>query len=406
MKRTYGTEAQWKIVVLGSSLTALALVRVAYRSGFKAALLDDRDGPAARTRVASFRRLVASDEGTMVGDISAELTDGATALVADSDRWLRFLVRHEQDLSRRGFTVLHPEPSAIETCLDKSAFLTWCARHGLPAPRLYEVGSASTLDEVSFPALLRPEATQHSVRTGLPKARKIRDRVELEQWLRRFEAAGVRPAVCESLLRPGLRQFSIGAARNRRGHVKTFLAEKVRPRAERCEGGTFVRPAQMAAIEDLAAVALNQLDFFGMAEVEVLYDPASGRASLVEINARPWLQYALPYACGCDLLGHVLEARSQRLGKSSLRHAWIHSWPDLVQCFSRSSGMYREGTLTVSEYVRTALSADVHAVWDWSDPNPFISSVTQLLANSVQRLRRPRRADERAPRPASGETKP
>jgi len=59
-------------------------------------------------------------------------------------------------------------------------------------------------------------------------------------------------------------------------------------------------------IEPLAVRALEALDYLGVAEVEILFEPISARANLVEINARPWLQFALPHACGYDLLGHAL----------------------------------------------------------------------------------------------------
>ena len=154
--------------------------------------------------------------------------------------------------------------------------------------------------------MLRPEHTQHSSGLRVPKAVEARSTSELNATLQRFAAAGVAASACDSLLRPGLRQLSVGAARDLSGRVTTFLAEKTRPPAERCAGGTFVRPCSHPAAEELAAHALSLLDYFGIAEVEILYDPATQDLFLIEINARPWLQYPLPVVCGCDLLAHAL----------------------------------------------------------------------------------------------------
>lgn len=359
------------LVVLGSSLTALAVVRAARRSGFECVLLDDRRGPGAGTRMAEFQLLKGGGDDAWLLQIG-ELFRAGAALIADSDRWLRFLVRSGELLRAQGYRVLHPVAPVIETCLDKSRFLRWCAEQGLPAPKLYdrhEPGAGQ------FPVLLRPQETQHSVATGLPKAVEARGERELQEWRSRFAAAGVQPNVCQSLLRPGLRQYSVGAARNADGEVVTLLAEKLRPDAAQCAGGTFVGLAQHAGIEDLAAQALRRLDFFGVAEVEILCDPSTGEAWLVEINARPWLQFGLPYACGVDLLAHLTGVPPRTRPRSRRDHAWLYFHSDLYACFSRSSGMVRNGNLGLYDYVVSLVKADVHPVWDLADPMPFVHAL-------------------------------
>jgi len=285
------------LLILGSSLTALAVARAARRKRLRCVLLDTVPGPATATRTASFRRLESDDMASLSRATSDFAQGNDVAVIADNDRWLRFVRKHRDALLGQGWRVLHPHAAAIGVCLDKSAFLQWCAAHSLPAPRWYDAATIEAIDAGAYPLIVRPEWTQHSSATGLPKAIEIGERNSMRLLLERFAAARVEPSICESLLRPGLRQFSVGAARDAAGRVRTFLAEKVRPQAEQCAGGTFVRPATLAAAEELAAKALHALDFFGIAEVEVLFDPARQEAYLVEINARPWLQYGLPFKC-------------------------------------------------------------------------------------------------------------
>ncbi len=114
------------LVVLGSSLTALAVVRVARRAGYRCLMLDDRPGPASTTRCARYRRL--PDARLETVDAAIRASGGAAiAVIADSDRWLRFVREHRERLRAAGWLVLHPTGEAITTCLDKSAFLDWCA---------------------------------------------------------------------------------------------------------------------------------------------------------------------------------------------------------------------------------------------------------------------------------------
>lgn len=373
------------LIVLGSSLTALAVARTASRSGLSCILVDDIRGPAASTRAAEFRALRSVDESGIYEAVADRVGGQDVTVVADSDRWLRFVRDHRHVLENSGWQVLHPDSRAIETCLDKTTFLTWCAAQHLPAPRLYQVEDVRQLGQDHYPLLLRPEWTQHSSATGLPKAIEIKRPGDLDRWLREFDHAGVRPTICESLLREGLQQYSVGASRDRAGRVLTFLAEKVRPHAEQCAGGTFVRPAVNDDVEHLAAAALNAIDYFGVAEVEVLFDPAQRRGFLIEINARPWLQYGLPFVSGCDLLAHAV-GREPSSAKVDKRHAWLYFHSDLYACFSRSTGLLATGKIGVGEYLRTIGAADIYALWDARDPLPFIHSSLRAMTARLKRL--------------------
>ena len=373
------------LILLGSSLTALAVARVAHRKGLRCVMLDNAPGPAASTRTATFRQLRAADMASLAESTRDLPQDGSVAVVADSDRWLRFVRAHRDELSASNRRVLHPSAAAIEICLDKSAFLRWCAQHDLPAPRWYDPSEAEALDGSAYPLMLRPEWTQHSTPTGLPKAIEIREPSQLRYWLERYRTAGVTPSLCTSLLRPGLRQFSIGAARDANGRVRTFMAEKVRPQADQCAGGTFVRPAEHSAAEQLAVRALDAIGFFGVAEVEVLFDSQAQQPYLVEINARPWLQYGLPYACGCDLFAHVFEEAAGSDRAADRSHAWLYFSSDLYACFARDTGLVTHGKISWAQYLHSLVRADVYATWDWRDPVPLLASAFQTAAAWLKR---------------------
>jgi predicted ATP-grasp superfamily ATP-dependent carboligase len=131
-----------------------------------------------------------------------------------------------------------------------------------------------------------------------------------------------------------------------------------------------------AAVEALGREAVQRLDFQGVGEVEILRDRASGELHLIEINARPWLQYGLVPASGHDFLGALLEtparprARAVRSGKT-----WIDAREDLFNAFSRSVGEVRQGRTRFTAYAASALRGNVFAVFDPLDPLPFVKSL-------------------------------
>jgi predicted ATP-grasp superfamily ATP-dependent carboligase len=374
------------LIILGSSLTALSVARTASRQGLRCIMVDDRPGLASTTRAAEFRLLASASIDGLVACSGGIESAGGIAVVADSDRWLRFVRDHRGALAALGWLVLHPSAQAIDICLDKSVFLKWCASQGLPAPRWYDPSASASLSPDHYPLLIRPEWTQHSSNTGLPKAIEARDAETLRYWLNRFAAVGVTPCVSSSLLREGLRQLSIGAARSADGRTCTFVAEKIRPHANECAGGTFVVPVEHDEARTLAVAALDTLDFFGIAEVEVLYDTEAKRGYLVEVNGRPWLQYGLPYACGCDMLGHLGASTAGPPVPGRGGHAWLYFSSDLYACFSRTSGLVRNRTISFAQYFQSLAAADVYALWDRRDPVPWMLSATRTLIASVKGL--------------------
>jgi predicted ATP-grasp superfamily ATP-dependent carboligase len=157
----------------------------------------------------------------------------------------------------------------------------------------------------------------------------------------------------------------------------------LRPDAEQCAGGTFVVPSEERGVTELAVAALDALGYFGLAEVEVLYDPSSKHAYLVEINARPWLQFGLSFACGTNLLEHALgmPPQQQQQSAGARSHAWLYFSSDLYACFSRTTGLIRTRKMTLAQYLRSLAQADVYATWDWLDPAPAIESAYRTAAN-------------------------
>jgi predicted ATP-grasp superfamily ATP-dependent carboligase len=229
---------------------------------------------------------------------------------------------------------------------------------------------------LGFPVLLRPVRTLHNRgERDLPKAAEARSESELADWLEQFAAKRVVPVVSESLLGRPLEQYSVPFAR-RNGELLLFTSRKSRPSAEMCQTGTCVEMCVDDRIEQLGRTAVERLDYYGIGEVEILRDKQSGKDYLIEINARPWLQYALAPASNHDFLGLVLELPTTG-NETALRagKTWICLYEDLFVAFSRSVGMVRHGRLGLLAYLRSLASCNVFALLDWRDLGPFFRSL-------------------------------
>lgn len=374
-----------RLVILGSSITALATAREARTLGLRPIIVDNASGIAHRSSLveaASFR------EGTEAENLDQVCAVGGpdACLISTADLWLRFLRRNREVLESAFCAVLHPSNEALDICLSKAAFADWCLANRFEAPRHCRGNDAPCLQGIRYPVLVRPaETLHHHQRSDVPKAVEAGSPEELERVIERFRTAGAAPLVAESLLGQRLIQYSIPFAR-RGSEILSFVARKVRPPADWCATGTCVELSPNAEVEALARRAIEALDYFGIGEVEILHSLDDGRSYLVEINARPWVQYALATASGHNFLGFML--RPDRAdGRPTVKEGltWLNFSGDLYVCFSRSQGIVRHGRLGVFDYLRSVFRANVYARFSWRDPKPWLLDSLEWLRSLANR---------------------
>ena len=370
-------------VILGSTVTALGVLREARRLRLSCTVFDTRAGIAMRSRYAASALAEESTERALLRKLTG-LGAKHCALIATEDRWLEFIAAHRDDLRAAYGEVLVPSNDALRICLNKAAFAAWCEKHGLPGCRSW---SLDQLAEVRLPALIRPATTLHGRQdTGLPKAVFVDSVNALKEWAARFRASGIDALVSESLLDRQVVQYSVPFAA-RRGEILSFVARKVRPPASWAATGTCVELHPNAEVEAIAVRAVKALDYVGVGEVEILQSQQDGRCYLIEINARPWVQYSIAAASGHDLLSFALGGDGQRASVRQTKQGirWLNLSADLYVCFSRSDGLYRQGKLSLAQYAASVLKANAYAFFDWRDPWPAMTELAALLGQILPR---------------------
>jgi predicted ATP-grasp superfamily ATP-dependent carboligase len=382
-----------QLLVLGSDITALAVVRGAYHLGVSSVVVDNRFGIATASRLAHADVHAALRTAELVPRIRELAERAPSALLATSDAWLRAVVAHRAELSVSGMDILHPDNARLEICLDKSRFATWCEENWLPAPRPYPVpADVPALERsVAFPVLVRPAETEHAqLAAAAPKPVEVRSAEDLARCLDGYRRAGAVPVVGESLLGRRLQQFSVGAAVSAPG-MMTVVTRKLRPPPDACAAASLVEATEQPDVERLARRALLALDYHGIAEVEILRDEDSGEVFLIEVNARPWQQFAIAATRGRDLLAFALERRATVRGSPvadiDRRAVWLDFRDDFRVCFG-ARGLVRAGRLGVWAYLRSIARANVFARWALSDPLPAWKGFCALVQAALSRALR------------------
>ena len=371
-----------RLIILGASVTALAVVRNAVVNNLEPVLLDTRNGIAFQSSLAQSVFCNGNSDSEVLQTLLELGHSGRCSLIATSDRWIDFLVSNRSSLEQAYDTVLQASNDVLKICTDKLLFAHWCDENNVATPRLYQFDAQDLPSDVelNYPLLLRPYKGVMNAGAGeVPKAVETADRASLQQWLKTFRDAGVQPIVTQSLLGLDLIQYSVGLVRNGERMV-SFVAEKLRPVADQCAVGCYVVLRENPAVEKLARDVANRIDYFGIAEFEILHAQETGENYLIEINARPWIQYELGPRSGRNLLQVLLDAPaydSSREKKSGVH--WLNFNDDLFNCFSRSVGVVRRRKVSLFSYLVSLLRANAFAKWHRRDQRPFWRTLGQSV---------------------------
>lgn len=368
-----------RLVILGSGITALAVARCARRLGLEPVVFD------AAAEVAASSRLVLAEIhpqpwcDSILSRLQELGSQRKSLLICTADAWLQFLILHRAQLEAAYVRILHPANDVLALCLDKGRFADWCRANGLPVPRTFVPDTAPIAGEsrLPFPVMVRPAETLHSTAdAGAIKAVEVRTRAQLEEQLKQLTRANRQPVLSESLLERRLVQHSVGLARSGEQLI-AVVARKLRPPPRACGPGTLVETAGHLAVEALGRQVATLLDYQGIGEVEILEDLDTSELFLIEVNPRPWLQFALGAATGKDLLGLVARDQPQCTPRQAVAR-WLDLRGDLRLAFRSPDGLVRSGQIGLWNYLRSLASANVFARWSALDQAPFWREMLEM----------------------------
>jgi predicted ATP-grasp superfamily ATP-dependent carboligase len=284
-----------------------------------------------------------------------------------------------------------PDPSVVMTCLDKDAVLVMAARLGVPVRPSRTVRDLAELEDaaqaVGFPCLVKPASDRFGLLPGRRKAMRCEDirsiRTALPSWPTGHRTLIVQPWVS------GPRYNIDFVARN--GRI-LMAAHAYASRTDRLDGTgsgveillTTPRPQLAEATERL----LGELDYTGPGGIQFMV-PERGEPHLLEINPRVAMPAAIwaafgfdPVLAACQLAGVDVGWREDPtiLMPVGKRGAWSSkdAYGLLTAIGHREIGPRQAAGWAVA-LLRSAVRADVHMTWSWTDPLPTLAAWADVL---------------------------
>lgn len=379
------------MIVLGSGLTVLGVIRLLQRAGTPAWVVGDGGPLARRSRWA--RRAPPSAGGLdperdLAGYLAGLPFERAVVLPC-SDTWVLRVARAAARIAPR-FLSSVSSPDTLERLIDKWHLAEELTALGLPHPRTVVLDGgvdARVSDEILAGSFLKPrDSSRFFARFGV-KAFRLSSREDLRQALARVAGTGLEVQLQEYVPGPPSNHYFVDGFVDRTGRVAGVLVRRrLRMYPRDFGNSTYFESVPVAdaapAVETVTRL-LRHLRYRGVFSAEFKRDSRDGVFRLIEVNVRPWWYVEFAGRCGMDVcalavrdaLGEMLPPQPYATGRRC-----VYPYYDFFACREEM----RAGQLSAGAWLRSWLTAE-QPVFRWSDPWPAVSAASEILGGRLRR---------------------
>lgn len=374
-------------IVLGGHIQAYGILRILGELGIPCVLIDATEKCIARHSRYCTRFFKATQDELPVL-LQSFMNTGkykGWMVIPTDDYQVRFLSQ-ELDRLKSHFTVAVDEWSRVGVFFDKCRSYPFVSDCGVPTPVTYYPQSrdlsGNIVDGITYPCIIKPAIMRDFYAIYRSKAIVCDDATSLLQRFREITKR-VPPAqlmVQEIIPGGSENQYSVGVfcdganvsnhliARRRRQHPLDFG-----------NATTYAEAVEIPLLYEYAKRILAKIGYCGVCEVEFKQDPRDGRYMFLEVNPRLWKWHLLAKQLDEPILENYrahLYGYPPRGGSNHPKGAWKDILTDLPVCIQ---------LLIKGRFSRAEKVPRISAVWNKSDPLPFIMQIVNLPFTLIAR---------------------
>jgi predicted ATP-grasp superfamily ATP-dependent carboligase len=386
---TVGIGPHLPVLIFGSHLAALGVLRVLARHGVTAYVADDTTNVIVRSRW--YRRAErtlreTADPGTLAAYLRS-LSLPRAVLIACSDQWALAVSGLPDDLKERFPASIAPHAS-IERFVDKDRFRALVDGLDIPRPRTLPIRTSADLaaatDEELAMGFLKPTESQRHNRRFKTKGFFVESREQATDLVEQGRQAGITFMLQEWIPGGMSNTFIIDGFVDRHDARRRVRMEPPRLANTCCD--VTIPLDDVAACMPALRRLLSATDYRGVFMVEFKFDERDGLFKIIELNARPfWLVghveragVNLPWLSYLDAQGSPLPASAPyQVG----RYGMYEVLDAAAIARALASRRRPEGPV-----LKPWLFGDKALFW-WSDPMPALGNLGHLLSRRVGRIR-------------------
>jgi predicted ATP-grasp superfamily ATP-dependent carboligase len=317
-------------------------------------------------------------------------------LFYDGDHDLIAISRARQRLAPH-FRFVLPPAELVEACTDKLRFAELAEQRALPVPRTALLTSGTDFDDFlagwsSFPAVLKPAMRNNWFATvgSHEKALRIETREQLRKSLDDLGTHGL-DLVLQAAVEGGEEQIvSYHAYVRADGSTAAeFTGRKIRTWPRRYGLSTYLQITDDADVLRAGRSLVDTLEFTGVLKADFKIDVRDQQLYLLEVNPRFNLWHHAATVAGAPIPEMVyrdcvdgLPARRGATVRARAGLRWINPVADLPALREYRAA----GEVTLPQWARQVLTAQVNEGFNWRDPLPGLVALGHRLQRRFKRL--------------------
>ena len=134
---------------------------------------------------------------------------------------------------------------------------------------------------------------------------------------------------------------------------------------------TFAKTCYIPQIEEQSIKLLQLVNYFGLGEVEWMYDPQSGTYKFLEINTRAWKWHTISNQLGFSFIGAMIDYYNGK-DTAPIQSNEIVGWVERLTDWTVVTKEYIKRRMYLKDVCQTYKMPKENAVWQWLDPLPGI----------------------------------
>jgi D-aspartate ligase len=298
-----------------------------------------------------------------------------------SDEAVYILSKYKERLSRH-YLIPTPAWEITKYAYDKKLTCQLAERIDVPIPKTFFFENVEHLAgaNLNFPVVLKPSIKDKFFPTTKLKAIQANDKGELLQFYKYMASIiDESEVIVQELIEGGANNLYSFCSLFGDGQVKAKVTAK-RQRQHPMDFGratTFAYTCDIPELEELSARILKEMNYYGLSEVEFMYDDNDKTYKLLEINARTWGWHTLGSKAGVNFSELLfMDMNHQAFCVNGFEEGvkWIRMLTDVPVVISE----ILKKRLKLSDYFNSIKGKKQFAVFSKKDPLPAVMEV--LLA--------------------------
>lgn len=368
-----------RVVIIGGHIQALGLARQVYEKGIEVILLLDTKWAVARfSKAIAKYYLYDSEEQLRQVIMKLYLPHQATLLFPTNDETVEHLSKHYIEYATH-FAMGIPNPELVELFNDKRNAYQFARSNDIPCPKCWYPNTMEDVQNMAqnlpYPVVVKPGIMYSFHATFGKKAYRCDNVEQLLSIFSRIKEVNypIETILIQEFLSGGPQHlYSYGVfAANGQSKV-ALMANRIRQNPmDFGNSTTFAKTCYIPQIEEQSIKLLQLVNYFGLGEVEWMYDPQSGTYKFLEINTRAWKWHTISNQLGFSFIGAMIDYYNGK-DTAPIQSNEIVGWVERLTDWTVVTKEYIKRRMYLKDVCQTYKMPKENAVWQWSDPLPGI----------------------------------